>query len=65
MEKQEIIERIISNYKWLIRISGISAFISTATIPISIIIFFIWPLYPEDILTVIQNDRIAGIMGNE
>ena len=63
MNQQEIIEGFESKYKGLIRLSGICAIISAVLIPISIIAFFIWPLYPKDIFTVIQNDRIAGLMG--
>jgi Domain of unknown function (DUF4386) len=63
MNQQEIVEGVESKYKWLIRLTGICAIISAALIPISIIAFFIWPLYPIDIFTVIQNDRIAGLMG--
>ena len=63
MNQQEIIEGVESKYKGLIRLSGICAIISAVLIPISIIAFFIWPLYPKDIFTVIQNDRIAGLMG--
>jgi hypothetical protein len=63
MDQQKIVEGVESKYKWLIRITGISAIISAVLIPISIIAFFIWPLYPKDIFTVIQNDRIAGMMG--
>jgi len=63
MNQQEIIQGVESKYKGLISLSGICAIISAVLIPISIITFFIWPLYPKDIFTVIQNDRIAGLMG--
>lgn len=63
MQQQQIVEEIGLKYKGLIKISGICAMISMVIIPISIIAFFIWPLYPKDIFTVIQNNRLAGIMG--
>jgi hypothetical protein len=63
MNQPELVEGVESKYKWLIRLGGMSALISAVLIPLSIIAFLIWPLYPKDILTVIQNDRIAGMMG--
>lgn len=63
MNQQENIEGVESKYQGLIKLSGICAITSAVLIPISIIAFFIWPLYPKEIFTVIQNDRIAGLMG--
>jgi hypothetical protein len=51
-----------SRWKWLYKIGGVAALISAALIPISIIAFFIWPLFPDDIFTVIQNNRLAGLL---
>ena len=31
-------------------------------IPLSMVAFFIWPPFPDDILAVIQEDRLAGLM---
>jgi hypothetical protein len=31
--------------------------------PLSIVAFFVWPLWPDDILDVIQADWFAGLMG--
>lgn len=49
-------------YFWLFKIAGISALISAVLIPIAVIVFFIWPLYPEDILEIIQRNMLAGLM---
>ncbi|MGD8455028.1 MAG: DUF4386 family protein [Anaerolineales bacterium] len=56
-------EGVVLPYKSLITVGGICAVISAAIIPISIIAFFFWPLYPEDIFSVIQSNRLAGMMG--
>jgi hypothetical protein len=48
---------------WLYRIGAVAALLSIVIIPLSIVAFFIWPLWPEDILAVIQQDKLAGLMG--
>ena len=53
--------------KWitLYKIGGVATVLSVALIPISIAAYFIWPLFPGDasaIFTLIQSDRLAGIM---
>ena len=40
-----------------------AAVISVVVIPLSIIAFFAWPLWPDNILAVIQQDWLAGLMG--
>lgn len=52
-----------TDWKRLFQIGGVSALISAAIIPISIAAFFVWPLFPDEIFTVIQSDRLAGLMG--
>jgi hypothetical protein len=41
----------------------VAAVISVIVIPLSIVAFFVWPLWPENILAVIQADWLAGLMG--
>ncbi len=50
-------------WRWLYRIAAIGALISVVIIPISIVAFFVWPPWPDDILVVLQQDRLAGLMG--
>jgi hypothetical protein len=47
----------------LYRIGAVAALASVVIIPLSIIAFFIWPTFPDDILVVIQQDKLAGLMG--
>jgi hypothetical protein len=49
-------------WRWLYRLSAIGALFSVVIIPISIVAFFIWPPWPDDILVVLQQDRLAGLM---
>lgn len=52
-------------WKGLYIIAGAAALISAALIPVTIIAFFVWPLFPGpavEIFTLIQNDRLAGLM---
>jgi hypothetical protein len=50
-------------WRWLYKIGAVAAVISVVIIPLSIIAFFIWPMWPDDILAVIQQDKLAGLMG--
>lgn len=52
------------NIRWmgLYKIGIVAALISLILIPISMVAFFIWPPFPPDILTVIQEDALAGLM---
>jgi hypothetical protein len=50
-------------WRWLYKIGAVAALISVVIIPLSIAAFFIWSPFPDDILTVIQNDWLAGLMG--
>jgi hypothetical protein len=47
----------------LYKIGAVAALISVAVIPLSMVAFFIWPLWPDDILLVIHEDWLAGLMG--
>lgn len=49
-------------WQWLYKIGGVAALISVVIIPISIVAYFVWPPFPDDILVVIQEDRLAGLM---
>jgi hypothetical protein len=50
-------------WRSLYRIGAVAALLSVIVIPISIVSFFIWPMFPDDILRVIQEDWLAGLMG--
>jgi hypothetical protein len=50
-------------WQWLYKIGGLAALLSVVIIPLSIVTFFIWPLWPDNILAVIQEDWLAGLMG--
>jgi hypothetical protein len=52
-----------SRWRSLYRIGAVAALLSVIVIPISIVSFFIWPPFPDDILLVIQEDWLAGLMG--
>jgi hypothetical protein len=52
----------IDGWADLYRISGWAALLGAAIIPLSIIAYFIWPPFPDDILTIIQGNRLAGLM---
>ena len=52
-----------SRWRSLYRIGAVAALLSVIVIPISIVSFFIWPTFPDDILLVIQEDWLAGLMG--
>jgi hypothetical protein len=47
----------------LYRIGAVAALLSVIVIPLSIAAFFVWPLWPDNILVVIQEDWLAGLMG--
>jgi hypothetical protein len=53
------------NNRWrsLHRIGAVAAVLSVVIIPFSVATFFIWPLWPDNILAVIQEDWLAGLMG--
>ena len=46
----------------LYKIGAVAALVSLLLIPLSMVAFFIWPPFPDDILAVIQEDRLAGLM---
>lgn len=50
-------------WRSLYRIGAVAALLSVIVIPVSIVSFFIWPTFPDDILRVIQEDWLAGLMG--
>ena len=52
-----------SRWRSLYRIGAVAAVISVVVIPLSIIAFFVWPLWPDNILDLIQQDWLAGLMG--
>ena len=52
-----------SRWRNLYRIGAVAALISVVIIPLSIAAFFVWPLWPDNILAVIQEDWFAGLMG--
>jgi len=49
-------------WQGLYKIGAVAALISVVIIPLSIVAFFIWPPFPDNILVVIQEDRLAGLM---
>jgi hypothetical protein len=51
-----------ARWMWLYKIGIVAALISLILIPISMVAFFIWPPFPQDILTVLQEDTLAGLM---
>ena len=52
-----------SRWRTLYRIGAVAALISVVIIPLSIVAFSVWPLWPDNILAVIQEDWFAGLMG--
>jgi hypothetical protein len=50
-------------WRSLYRIGAVAALISIVIIPLSIFAFFVWPLWPDNILAVIQEDWLSGLMG--
>ena len=50
-------------WRSLYRIGAVAALVSVVIIPLSIVAFLIWPLWPDNILAVIQKDWLAGLMG--
>jgi hypothetical protein len=50
-------------WQTLYRIGAVTALISLVIIPVSIVALFIWPPWPDDILVVIQENWLAGLMG--
>ncbi len=51
-----------SRWRSLYRIGAVAAVISVVIIPITIVAFFIWPPFPDNILVLIQQDSFAGLM---
>jgi hypothetical protein len=41
---------------------AVAALISVVVIPISIVAFFVWPPFPDDVFAVIQEDWFTGLM---
>ena len=59
------IETTDANWMTLYKIGGVAIVLSAALIPISIAAYFFWPPFPGDalvIFTLIQSDRLAGMM---
>jgi hypothetical protein len=52
-----------SRWRSLYRIGAVAAVISIVVIPFTIVAFFVWPLWPDNILAVIQEDWLSGLMG--
>ena len=50
-------------WRSLYQIGAVAAVLSVVVIPLSIIAFFVWPLWPDNILDLIQQDWLAGLMG--
>jgi hypothetical protein len=50
-------------WRSLHRIGAVAAVISVVIIPFTIAAFFVWPLWPDNILAVIQADWLSGLMG--
>lgn len=50
-------------WRSLYRIGAVAAGISIVVIPLSIVAFFVWPLWPDNILAVIQENPLSGLMG--
>jgi hypothetical protein len=50
-------------WRSLYKIGAVAVVISIVVIPLSIVAFFVWPLWPDNILAVIQEDWLAGLMG--
>jgi hypothetical protein len=51
-----------SGWRTLYSIAGVAAVISVVIVPLSMAAYFLWPPFPDDILAVIQEDRLAGLM---
>jgi hypothetical protein len=51
-----------SRWRSLYRMGAVAALLSLLIIPLSVLTFFIWPLFPDNILDVIQESWLAGIM---
>ena len=49
-------------WRSLYRIGAVAALLSLVIIPFSVIAFFIWPVFPDNILDVIQEGWLAGLM---
>ena len=64
-ERGHVVDAQAEHDRWrtLYRIGAVAAVISIVVIPLSIIAFFFWPLWPDNILAVIQEDWLAGLMG--
>jgi hypothetical protein len=52
----------IKEYAGLLRIGAAFSWLTVAAILLSIISFFIWPPFPEDLIDVIARSHFAGIM---
>jgi hypothetical protein len=62
MPQSELTQAENTRWMWLYKIGIVAALISLILIPISMVAFFIWPPFPPNILTVIQEDMLAGLM---
>jgi hypothetical protein len=49
-------------WRSLYRIGAVAALLTVAIVPLSVVAFFVWPTFPENILDVIQGSWLAGVM---
>jgi hypothetical protein len=64
LEPNQVLDAETADARWhcLYKIGGVAALVSVVIIPLSIVAYFVWPPFPDDILVVIQEDRLAGLM---
>lgn len=55
-------KKIDSQWNTLYKIAGVFSLLSVATIVLSIVTFFIWPPFPEQILDLLYNNKLAGLI---
>jgi hypothetical protein len=51
-----------ARWRTLYRMGAVAALLSVVIIPFSVIAFFVWPAFPDNILDVIQESWFAGLM---
>jgi hypothetical protein len=51
-----------SRWRTLYRLGAVAALLSVVLIPLSVVAFFIWPTFPDNILDVIQDSWLGGLM---
>ncbi len=62
MQQTARVETTDSAWRSLYRIAAVAVLISVVLIPLSMVAYFLWPPFPEDVLAVIQENRLAGLM---